>query len=144
MKLNLMKLSWILFVLVAAACGKKTESTSAEASSDEWPAMDSFHMIMAEAYHPYKDSANVEPVKRLAEEMAQAAADWQSQPLPETVNNDDMKARLSQLATGTRGLADRIKAGAPDDEIGAALTALHEGFHGITEAWHGGAEKHEH
>ncbi len=142
--MNFTKICWVVLLLAVVACGKKSESTSQEAASDEWPAMDSFHMIMAEAYHPFKDSANVEPVKRMAEEMAQAAADWQKQPLPEKVNNDDMKARLSQLAAGTRGLADRIKSGAPDEEIGAALTALHDGFHGITEAWNGGEEKHEH
>jgi hypothetical protein len=144
MKSNMSKMYMILLLLAAVACGKKSESASSEAGDDEWPAMDSFHMIMAEAYHPYKDSANVEPVRRMAEEMAKAAEDWQKQPLPEKVNTDEVKAQLGQLATGARTLSDRIKAGATDEEIGAALTTLHESFHAITEAWHGSMEKHEH
>jgi hypothetical protein len=135
----------LLCLLLAGtmACSKK-EAKSAEASSDEWPQMDAFHMIMAEAYHPYKDSSNVEPARRLAEEMAKSAETWNAAPLPEKVNNDDVKAQLDELVIETREFADKIKAGAGDDEIGATLTALHDSFHQITEAWHGSMEKHEH
>jgi hypothetical protein len=138
------KLFWMLLLLAAIACGKKTETSTSEMGSDEWAQMDSFHMIMAEAYHPYKDSSNVEPVKRMAEEMALAAEDWQKQPLPEKVNNDEVKSLLSQLASGARALSDSIKAGASNEEIGAALTSLHDNFHSINEAWGGSMEKHGH
>lgn len=144
MKMNVSNVFLILFLLAAVACGKKTESASATAGEEEWPSMDAFHMIMAEAYHPYKDSANVEPARRIAGEMAQAAEDWQKQSLPDKVNTEEVKAQLAQLATGARALSDRIKAGASDEEIGTALTALHDNFHAITEAFHGSMEKHEH
>ena len=127
-------------LLIVAACAKKSETSS----SDEWPEMDSFHMVMAEAFHPYKDSANVEPVKRLAGEMALEAARWQSSDLPDKVNTDEVKGQLEKLMVGTRALADQVKAGASDEEIGTALTTLHDSFHRITEAWHGGGEKHKH
>ncbi len=129
----------VLMLIMAAACAKKSETSS----SDEWPEMESFHMVMAEAFHPYKDSSNVEPVKRLAEEMALEADRWQSSPLPSKVNTDEVKDQLEKLKVGTRALFDQIKEGATDEEIGATLTILHDSFHKITEAWHGGGEKHE-
>ena len=101
-------------------------------------------MLMADAFHPYKDSSNIEPAKKLAEEMATEAERWQSSQLPERVDNDEVKGQLEKLKVGSRALADQIKAGASDAEIGATLTSLHESFHKISEAWHGGGEKHEH
>jgi hypothetical protein len=106
--------------------------------------MDSFHMVMAEAFHPYKDSANLEPAKQLAEEMAQEADKWASASLPEKVNTESVKALLTQLKTDTRSLADQVKNGAPDEAIGTSLKALHDSFHGIMEAWNGAGEEHEH
>lgn len=140
MKILLLRLNIVLIVLLLASCGKKSETMSA----DEWPELDSFHMLMSDAFHPYKDSANVVPVKKLAEEMALEAERWQESKLPGKVNNDEVKDQLEKLKVGTRALADQIKAGASDAEIGALLTALHDNFHAIMEAWYGGGEKHEH
>ena len=144
MKILLLRLNILVIVLLLASCGKKSETMSAEESSDEWPELDSFHMLMSDAFHPYKDSANVAPVKKLAEEMALEAERWQESKLPGKVNNDGVKDQLEKLKVGTRALADQIKAGASDAEIGALLTTLHDNFHAIMEAWHGGVEKHEH
>ncbi|HPW61780.1 MAG TPA: hypothetical protein PLJ13_05760 [Cyclobacteriaceae bacterium] len=124
--------------------GEEVEATTTEADPNEWPELDSFHMIMAEAFHPYKDSTNLEPVKRLAEEMALEADKWAATSLPEKVNTDAVKDQLNQLKTDTRSLADKIKGGASDEEIGTSLKALHDSFHGIMEAWNGSGEKHEH
>jgi len=143
---------YVLSLLVLAfigltSCNQKKEETTTEAAateSDEWKEMDSFHMIMAEAFHPYKDSSNLAPAKKLAEEMATEAEKWASASLPSKVNTDEVKQQLEKLKTDTRAFADQIKSGAADTEIGSALDTLHDSFHGIMEAWHGGGEKHEH
>jgi hypothetical protein len=137
-----------IWIVVLAACSKKEEQAVAEVATEEvndWAEMDSFHMIMAEAFHPFKDSANLEPVKTLAEEMAAEADKWAAAALPSKVDTEDVKSLLAKLKTDTRALADKVKAGAGNDELGADLTALHDNFHGIMEAWHKGkGEKHEH
>jgi len=97
---NTMKSYHFVFVAVVLltllfACSKKESGT--DESSDEWPEMDSFHMIMADAYNPFKDSANLAPAKKLAEEMALEAVRWQEASLPKKVNNDDMKVQLEKL-----------------------------------------------
>lgn len=147
-----MKFKILVLISVLAigftSCSTKENKVEAEATTEadpnEWPEMDSFHMIMAEAFHPYKDSTNLEPVKRLAEEMAVEADKWAATALPEKVNREEVKAQLNQLKTDTRTLADKIKGGASDEEIGASLKSLHDSFHGIMEAWNGSGEKHEH
>ncbi|HCZ37714.1 MAG TPA: hypothetical protein DHV26_17480 [Cytophagales bacterium] len=139
-----------IWIVVLAACSKKeetqaTEETAATEEANDWAEMDSFHMIMAEAFHPFKDSANLEPVKALAEEMAVEADKWAVATLPAKVDTEDVKSLLAKLKTDTRALADKVKAGAGNDELGADLTALHDNFHSIMEAWHKGkGEKHEH
>ncbi|MCX8492408.1 MAG: hypothetical protein ORN54_15230 [Cyclobacteriaceae bacterium] len=144
------KLSYFLVFIFCSllGCTSKTGSTetaeTASTDSDEWKEMDSFHMIMAEAFHPYKDSTNLAPTKKLAEEMAIEAEKWASAELPEKVNTDEVKEKLQKLKTDTRTLSDLIKSGADDAAVGSSLNALHDSFHSIMEAWHGGGNKHEH
>lgn len=144
-----MKFKYIVFLGIVVAClisCSKTEKASEPVDSDytEWVEMDSFHLLMAEAFHPYKDSANLEPVKRLADELTQEADKWATAPLPDKVNNDEMKARLNQLKSDTRALSAMIEGGASDEEIGKALQSLHNNFHDIMEAWNGGPHEHQH
>lgn len=128
------------------SCGQKKEETeAAEATSEleEWKEMDSFHLIMSEAFHPYKDSANLVPAKMNAEALATEAEKWAAAALPAKVDNDEVKAALQKLKTDTRAFADKMKLMAGDEEIGKNLTDLHDQFHKLMEAWHGGG-KHEH
>jgi hypothetical protein len=140
----------IVYLLIFAfagfiGCTSKTETASTTTEeSDEWKEMDSFHMIMAEAFHPYKDSSNLAPVKKMAEEMAIEAEKWANASIPTKVDNKEVKEELQKLKADTRALADLIKSGADDAAIGSSLDALHDSFHEIMEAWHGGGEKHEH
>jgi hypothetical protein len=146
-----MRLKEIAGVLMAAvvfySCSQKenTEARSEKENDDsEWVEMDAFHLIMAEAFHPYKDSVNLEPVKRLSEELAQQAESWASATLPDKVNNDAVKAQLSQLKADTRALSTMIKGGASDEAIGTSLQALHDSFHTIMELWNEGNHEHQH
>ncbi|MBL0743468.1 hypothetical protein [Chryseolinea lacunae] len=133
--------------IVAIACGSKKEtSTTAEATPaaaepKEWKEMDDFHMIMAEAFHPFKDSANLAPAKAKAAEMAIAAETWANAPLPEKVNNNEVKEKLQHLKTETTSFVTTAKS-TDDKAVGEALTKLHDLFHELQEAWYGGGEHH--
>jgi hypothetical protein len=123
------------------SCSKKTGET---AEQDEWPELDSFHMTMAEVFHPLKDSGDVRPITARAAELADEAEKWANAPLPEKVNNDEVKQLLADLKAGTRNLADEIKIGTEDDVIGTRLYELHDLFHKIQEKWYGKGEHHDH
>jgi PBP1b-binding outer membrane lipoprotein LpoB len=141
----------VLFVIaMAVACsGKKEETTETEAaateevSNDEWPKMDEFHMVMAESFHPFKDSANLEPAKANAAEMARVAEEWASAALPEKVNNEETKANLEKLKTETAAFVTTVQ-GTDAAAIGTSLTNLHDLFHKLQEAWYGAGEGHKH
>ncbi len=138
-----------LFVMLLAgllACSGKQESTSNEAAevadSDDWTMMDDFHMVMAESFHPYKDSANLEPAIRLAPEMAELAARWSESELPAKVNNEEVKASLGQLKDGTAAFVTTVQSG-DNDQIARELKTLHDIFHDLQDAWYSG-DNHGH
>jgi hypothetical protein len=137
----------LAFVAVAAfaiACGaKKEEGHEADHKEDkEWKQMDEFHMVMAETFHPFKDSANLEPAKSRAGELATSAEEWSKAALPSKVDNDEMKGKLESLKTETSALVQTVSGG-DDKAIGDQLTKVHDRFHEIQEMWYGG-EKHQH
>lgn len=130
--------SVVFMTLLAVACGeKKNESV---ANNDEWPEMDEFHMIMADSFHPFKDSANLEPAKANAAEMAKVAEKWANSPLPEKVDNDSTKTNLTQLKNDANSFIQIAQSG-DSVKIGESLTALHDQFHKLQESWYGGHKK---
>ncbi len=118
--------------ITVAACAKKKDAQN----SEEWPSLESFHMTMAEAYHPYKDSGNLEPARKLASELATGSKAWSAETLPSEIDNDDMRTRLTQLSTDCATLDALVTASAPPDSIGHALNRAHESFHSVMEGWH--------
>lgn len=134
------------FVL-ACSTKKADEATNGKTASieGESAAMDSFHMLMAETFHPFKDSGNLEPIKTHADELAAAADAWAAQPLPERLKNEDVKTKLQKLQTETHALADLVQSG-NDEAIGTALVRLHELFHELHNRWSSkpGEDEEEH
>ena len=131
-------LSTLIVMLSVLACS--TEQDKTPAANDEWPEMDAFHMTMAEAFHPLKDSGNVEPALRLIGQLTLDADTWAASPIPDKVNNDDMKSKLDKLKTDIRALSDAVNDGAPEDQVGTALYIIHDQFHEIMEIWHSDKE----
>ena len=139
-----------LFFALLIACGTKKETTATEstadstsADTDEWKAMDDFHMIMAESFHPFKDSANLAPAKAKAAELAASAEQWLAAPLPYKFNNEIVKAKLEALKIKTTAFVETSKS-ADDKVVGDALTELHDMFHELQEAWYAGHGEHHH
>jgi hypothetical protein len=139
----------ILLSIAVMACSGKKEGTHDEghhqeeaAQDDKWVPMDEFHIVMAESFHPYKDTSNLAPAKANAQVMATAAEKWQQAPLPEKVNTDDVKAKLEKLKANTAAFVEVVK-GNDDKVIADSLTSLHDLFHEIQDSWYGG-EHHDH
>jgi hypothetical protein len=134
---------FIVMVVLMSCSSKHKEHEHNERDNTEWSGMDSFHMIMADTFHPYMDSSNLQPVKDRAEELKQEAINWANSPLPEKVNNESVKANLLELKAKASALADITKTGS-DEEIAASLKELHDLFHKIQESWYAGESSHEH
>lgn len=139
---------YFLFIVLAAliACTGQKQEKEAEQVSDaeEWPMMDEFHMIMAESFHPFKDSANLAPAIANAEDMAQLADKWSTTELPEKVNNESVKTLINDLKSASTAFVETSKSG-DTTRISEELTALHDIFHHIQDAWYkGGNHGHGH
>lgn len=140
--------SLVLFAFLIACTAKQeqaeTETEGVAAEEDvEWPLMDEFHMVMAESFHPFKDSANIDPAIANASEMASLAEKWAAAELPSKVNNDQVKADLQTLKTETAAFAQLVSGG-DVTAIGTSLTNLHDIFHRLQDAWYKGEGDHGH
>lgn len=125
-----------LLMLLGCASKKRETHDLAGHTENTWKEMDDFHIIMAETFHPYKDSANLEPVKTRASELMTAADQWASARVPEKVDREEVRDKLERLKSEAAALAERVKS-ADDDVIGAQLSRLHDTFHEIQEMWYG-------
>ena len=126
----------LLFILVSMLVVFSCSRNEKHEESENWTALDDFHKIMAKAYHPLKDSGTVAPVKKLINELAASADKLLTEPLPKKVDNADTKSELEKLKSDAHALATEIGNGAADELIKEKLTALHDQFHKIMEAWH--------
>jgi hypothetical protein len=132
-----------MMIITFACAGKKDSATTDSSDSNTWKEMDEFHMVMAETFHPYKDSADLEPVKARSNDLVAAADKWANAPIPEKVNSEGMKAKLQALKSETEALADVVQAG-ESNAIGAQLTKVHDLFHEIQEVWYTGESGEHH
>ena len=134
----------LIITFFAIACSTKKdnhEEESAATDEKEWKPMDEFHMVMAETFHPYKDSSNLDPAKSRAGELAASAETWAKAPLPEKVDNDEMKGKLEELKNETSAFVQTVSSG-DDKAISDQLTKIHDLFHAIQEDWYGGGKEH--
>ncbi len=142
-----MKKITTLFSLVALvtlfACGAKHDHDhEATASDSVWKGMDEFHFVMAESFHPFKDSSNLEPAKKLAAEMDSVAGVWLAAARPEKVNTDAIKEKMEKLKANTQLFAAAVKVEA-DSTLAKSLDDLHNQFHVLQEAWYSDHQEHE-
>ncbi|HEY3403338.1 MAG TPA: hypothetical protein VGK59_08135 [Ohtaekwangia sp.] len=137
------------FTMLWACSGKKEEATHEHGhehkheAAEAWKEMDDFHMVMAEAFHPYMDSSNLEPAKASVSILAEHAAKWAASPIPEKKDAEKIKPKLEQLSKDAAAFAETVKAG-DDKKIADELTKLHDLFHEIQEEWYGGHGEHHH
>lgn len=127
----------MLAVTVIASCtsGKQNVRDSASSDIQEWSLMDEFHMVIAESFHPYMDSGNLEPARKHAQEMQLLAEKWSKASLPERVNNNDVRNKLNELAAEAKVFNRLIQSG-NETEMGEKLDHLHHIFHELQDAWY--------
>jgi hypothetical protein len=140
-KISLTEKSRFTLLLLCMASLLSCTSGKVEEEAD-WKEMDDFHMVMAESFHPYRDSGNIQPVRQYAEEMASLADSWSKSELPARVSTDEVKTVLAQLKTETQELST-IVASQDSIAIGESLTHVHDIFHKLQESWYKGGSGHQ-
>ena len=125
--------------------GKDSAADNTSTDDHEWKIMDEYHAVMADAFHPYKDSANLEPAKANAQALADVARRWSESELPDKVNNEKMKEVLARLRNSSNSFEETVRTN-NDKAIGDSLNHLHDLFHSVQDAWYhaGQHEGHSH
>lgn len=132
----------VAVAMIVAGCTRshETDGNSAPGRVDphQWTGLEQFHTLMAKSFHPYYDSGNLEPAKRLAGDMADQAGRWAASAIPDKVNTARVKRLLNDLKIETLELDRRATAG--DSTLGPSLEKVHDLFHAIQEAWNSAGE----
>jgi len=142
-----MQIRVTIFATVAAVvivgCSTKKNADAEEhkpSLKDASLAMESYHELMAQSFHPFMDSGNLEPAKAHAVELASAAARWTELG---SIDQTDatIKSKLQQLTTNSRAFADLVRTGG-NDTIGKSLENLHHEFHELMDLWSSEPKEH--
>lgn len=126
------------------ASGHAAPDSSAPAAahamhSSGWAELDDFHMVMMATWHPAKQKNDLAPIRARAAEMAAAADRWAESAAPGKCASPETEKAVAKVAAGSRALAGLVERNATDEEVKAALAALHDEFEGVE---HGCADAH--
>jgi len=121
-----MKIKLLAFFLFTVAIN----AVSAQSTLDKWPAIKEFHSVMSQTFHPAEEG-NLQPIKTRSEELYNKAAALLSTDIPAEFRTKAILASAEKLQTKSKALHKMVMAKAPDADITAALTELHEIFHQI-------------
>ena len=113
-------------------------SVSAQ-SMDKWPALNDFHTVMSETFHPAEEG-NLLPIKARSEEMMNKAAALLKSDIPAEFRTNAILANAEKLQMKSKALNKMVSSKAADAEIVKSLTELHNIFHEIVGLCSG--EKH--
>jgi hypothetical protein len=96
----------------------------------EWPELKSFHMVMAQTFHP-SEEGNLKPVRERAGELHEKALALNDSKIPAEMDKPEIKSAMLNLAQNTRQLDFLVKKNASDEEVTKQLTTTHDAFHKI-------------
>ncbi|RZJ28926.1 MAG: hypothetical protein EOO48_08760 [Flavobacterium sp.] len=116
-----------------------SQTISAQTAFDKWPAMKTFHEVMARVYHPVEDG-NLGAVKDYAATLDKTAQDLSTKDIPAEFKTKQMMAGIAKLQEQTATLKKLVATHASDEDLKTAVTQAHETFHQLVGMCSG--EKH--
>ncbi|HEX4935293.1 MAG TPA: hypothetical protein VFV33_19050 [Gemmatimonadaceae bacterium] len=114
--------------------GMKHEMGGKDHMATAWKEMDAFHAVLAGTFHPAADKGDFAPLKANAQALADKARAWAGSTAPATCATDEHKKTVESIATSAADLATKVKGGAPDADLKAAITAIHDRFETVEHA----------
>ena len=127
------------FACLLIACFTLVALTHAQDNKKSWKAMDEFHTVMSQTFHPAEDG-DLAPIKKRSQEMVDKAVAWQNSTAPEGFDKQKVDESLKKLVKGTKDLQKLVKSKSTDKVLTEKLSGLHDIFHEIMEK----CEKDEH
>jgi hypothetical protein len=101
-----------------------------QAKFENWPEMKTFHTILAETFHPAEEG-DLQPIKTRSHELFANAKLINASPIPEAVDNDQMRGTLLRLQKETDKLNAIVVRQEQSNTIMKQLNIVHDTFHEI-------------
>ena len=105
-------------------------TTNAQSSMDQWPALKAFHEVLSQTFHP-SEEGNLEPVKSRSEELMNKAAALLKSDIPADFKTNAILASAEKLQLKSKALHKMVASKASDADITKALSEVHDIFHTI-------------
>ena len=97
---------------------------------ESWTALNTFHEVMAETFHP-SEEGNLKPIRERSGEFLAKAKALQSGKIPGSFNTPEIKKSIDDLVKGSTALNQMVVNKADDKSITKKLGELHDVFHTI-------------
>lgn len=108
--------------------------TKGHVMASPWKEMDDFHAVLGGTFHPAADKGDVAPLKANAQTLADKAAAWAASSAPAACASEANTQAVTKIARATADLAAKVKGGAADADLKAAITAIHDTFETVEHA----------
>jgi superoxide dismutase len=97
---------------------------------DTWKALNDFHKILSETYHP-AEQGDLEPIKKRSSELMLNAVNLKASNFPKSLNTPEIKKHVDDLVKQANELHKMVKKKMTDPILKAKLFEVHETFHKI-------------
>jgi superoxide dismutase len=97
---------------------------------ESWTALNIFHEVMAETFHP-SEEGNLKPIRERSGELLAKARLLQSGTIPPSFDTPEIKKSIDDLVKGAIALNQMVVKKADDKTISKKLGDLHDTFHTI-------------
>lgn len=121
MKIKILAIIALVFV---------THVIQAQAAADKWPALQEFHTVISQTFHPAEDG-NLQPIKERSEELSTKAAALLKSDIPAEYRTNAILASAEKLQIKSKMLHKLVAAKGTDADITKSLKEVHDVFHDI-------------
>jgi hypothetical protein len=123
-----MFLSIALVACTAALAGAQDhQGHGKQHASSGWKEMDAFHLLMMETWHPAEQN-DLKPLRAKVTQLSAAARAWGEAAAPAPCATPGIKQGIAAIAMGTSALTAKVKTDGKDEDLKAALKAIHDRF----------------
>lgn len=95
-----------------------------------WEALNNFHMVMAQTFHPAEDN-DLKPIRQRSGELLARAVDLKNSKTPASFDTPEIKKAIDELVKGATELDKINNKKATDAQLKEKLSKLHDTFHEI-------------
>lgn len=133
-KIALLFVAFISMMSVSFAQAKKVSNPKAPATkvatAPEWPAMKTFHSIMAATFHPAEEG-NFTPIREKASDLYSASKEFYASEIPAQYNAKETSETLEKLMIKCNELMGAVVNKENDEVLKKLITEAHDFFHHI-------------